>query len=251
MADKDRAADGEQRAPGLKFAVVGVLGMCMLRLLRFSWRVTEEPADLVRRRQRERGDGPGTVYAMWHSHLLMGAALQAYKDTSVVVSQHADGEYIARPLELSGARTIRGSSTRGGARVLMRAVKVLRSGGDVAFTADGPKGPRLRVKAGCVVAAMRSGAPIVCVAFGWRRARRLQSWDRFVFAYPFTHVTNLWSEPIHVPPDLDPDGIEEWRLRIETTMLELTARAAEREGQPIETPDEDPLHLGTLEGRHG
>jgi hypothetical protein len=119
-------------------------------------------------------------------------------------------------------------------------VRVLRAGGDIAITPDGPKGPRLVVQVGCVLAAMRSRAPIVPVGLACRRARRLRSWDRFMVPFPFTRVAVRFGDPIHVPPDLAPAAIEIWRLRTEAAFLATTAAAAAAVGRPVETTESDP-----------
>ena len=62
-----------------------------------------------------------------------------------------------------GYRPVRGSSTRGGARALLGAVRELQAGHSVAFTPDGPRGPRRELKPGVVAAAQRGGAVIVPV----------------------------------------------------------------------------------------
>lgn len=223
-----------------RFAVAGLLGSWLLRLLRATWRVRETPRRFVLARREARAAGPGTIYVQWHSRILLSSSTQAGTGIRVLVSRHDDGEYIVRAAERLGFGTIRGSTTRGGARALLEIVRALEAGDDVAMTPDGPKGPRLRVQQGCVVAASKAGAPIVPVAFECSRARRLASWDRFVVPAPFARVAVLFGEPIEVPPDLDAEGVERWRGRVEEALLDVTRRAAEAIGVAAETADADP-----------
>ena len=54
------------------------------------------------------------IYAFWHENILLPASKFGCRDLTCLVSQHADGEIIARVLTHMGFGTIRGSSTRGG-----------------------------------------------------------------------------------------------------------------------------------------
>ena len=94
-----------------------------------------------------------------------------------------------------GYRAVRGSSTRGGARALLGAVRELRAGGAVAFTPDGPRGPRRELKPGVVAAAQRGGGVIVPIHAEADRAWRLHSWDRFMIPKPFARVTDRLRRP--------------------------------------------------------
>jgi lysophospholipid acyltransferase (LPLAT)-like uncharacterized protein len=226
--------------PRWTFAVVGLLGAAMLRALRFTWRIRETPTRFAWARRAGCTGPPGAIYAIWHSRIMLAAATQAGSGVGVLISRHGDGEYIARVIERMGFTTVRGSTTRGGGRALLEIVRALAAGRDVALTPDGPKGPRLRVQQGCVVAAMKSGAPIIPIGLECSRARRLRSWDRFVVPWPFARVAVVAGEPIRVPPSLDEREIDEWRGRIETALGDASRRAAEMAGAPTETSDVDP-----------
>ena len=63
---------------------------------------------------------------------------------AILVSEHKDGELIARLAKSIGYRLIRGSSSRGGERALLALAKDLRAGREVAVTPDGPRGPARR-----------------------------------------------------------------------------------------------------------
>jgi lysophospholipid acyltransferase (LPLAT)-like uncharacterized protein len=223
------------------FAVVGFLGAWLLRLFRLTWRVREEPPRFVAARRAELPGPPGTIYVHWHSRIVLAAATQSGLGVRVMVSRHGDGEYITRVIEKLGFVTARGSTTRGGARALLEVVRTLREGDDVAFTPDGPRGPRLVVQPGCVAAASKARAAIVPIGFDCRSARRLRSWDRFVVPWPFTRVAVVAGDPIVVPPDLDDAGVALWCGRVQAALLDATRRAAESAGVTPESPDVDPL----------
>jgi lysophospholipid acyltransferase (LPLAT)-like uncharacterized protein len=140
------------------------------------------------------------------------------------VSRHADGELISRVVERLGFRPVRGSSTRGGVPALRELLRAAERGQDLAFTPDGPRGPRGRVQPGVVQAAMTSGLPIQTSAIAIDRVKRLRSWDRFLVPRPFARVLLRYGPRVTIPPDLDHEGREEHRRRLEKLMRDLTAR---------------------------
>ena len=64
-------------------------------------------------------------------------------------------EYLADFADRLGYLAVQGSSSRGGVRALIGAIRVLRAGGTVGFTPDGPRGPRRELKPGFLAAAQR------------------------------------------------------------------------------------------------
>ena len=139
------------------------------------------------------------VFILWHEVLL--PLLWHHRNTGValVVSEARDGQYLADLAASLGYRTVRGSSTRGGARALLGAVRELRASGAVAFTPDGPRGPRRELKPGVVAAAQRGGGVIVPVHAEADRAWRLHSWDRFMIPKPFAGVSITYGRTFEVP----------------------------------------------------
>ena len=119
--------------------------------------------------------------------------------TGVVVSEHRDGELITRVLEQFRMFAVRGSSSKGGTRALLEAVRVLNeAGADMAFTPDGPRGPRHQVAPGALIAAHRAGAPIVPITAWSDRLWRLRSWDQFEIPKPFARVVIRYGAPERV-----------------------------------------------------
>lgn len=158
---------------------------------------------------------PQSIIAFWHCHLLLMLHTKWHGPSTVMISQSKDGEYIARVFDWYGVGSVRGSSTRGGAKALREIIREARAGKNIVFTPDGPKGPPRVLKEGLVLAAQATGLPIVPIAFGAKKKRLLPSWDRMVIPIPFSRALFLYGEPIVVPRDGD---VEEWRLRIEERM---------------------------------
>jgi lysophospholipid acyltransferase (LPLAT)-like uncharacterized protein len=213
-------AEGKGRTtPAWKMALVERAGSAFLSLL---WRTLryEVVGDEVLRGFRERGEP--VILAFWHSRILPLAHLHRNEGIVVLVSQHRDGETIARIIHRNGYLTARGSSTRGGARGLRELIRAARSGRDLAITPDGPKGPPRRVKLGTVVAAQVTGLPILPLAGGGEAVWRVGSWDRFVIPRPFARIRVRYGEPIRVPRDADPALLEELAARLDRELNRIT-----------------------------
>jgi len=173
---------------------------------------------------RRRAQGDPSIVALWHGQLLALTPHHGGLDVSVLISEHRDGEIIARVVQALGYRTVRGSTSRGAGRALLELVRVLREGNDVAITPDGPRGPRHSFAPGALIAAQRSGAPIVGVVAHVSRAWRLRSWDGFEIPKPFARITVAYSEPTPVD-DATPREAAERAPEFEALMRSLGDRA--------------------------
>jgi hypothetical protein len=172
------------------------VGTRVLRGLARTWRVREVGREGWHER---RTAGLPTVLALWHGQMLPLLWHHRDGDVRVLVSEHRDGEIITRVLRAFGFATVRGSTSRGGARALLELVRELRAGREVAVTPDGPRGPRHTYAPGALVAAQRAGAAVVGVAAHVDRAWRLGSWDAFEIPRPFARITIAYSAPRPVP----------------------------------------------------
>ncbi|MBM4193236.1 MAG: DUF374 domain-containing protein [Gemmatimonadetes bacterium] len=168
------------------------LGALVLRLLAATWRI-EVRGDAGWLAVRSRGEG--IILALWHGHILPLTWHLRGLGVQVLVSEHRDGEVIARLLSTLGYGLIRGSTTRGGARALVRMIAALRGGAALAITPDGPKGPARQFAPGTTVAAYRAGVPIATMFVEADRAWYARSWDRFMVPKPFSRVTIHFSDP--------------------------------------------------------
>ncbi|NWF36300.1 lysophospholipid acyltransferase family protein [Mariprofundus sp. KV] len=145
------------------------------------------------------------IFAFWHARILMmGVALRGCRGYTLI-SEHRDGGYIADTLQLQGFRTIRGSSTRGGARALLQMVRTYQKERcDFGITPDGPKGPRERVQLGTIQLAKKTGLPIRPVIWATKRQWRItSSWDHFYIPKPFTAGVIVYGEAVSVAADAD------------------------------------------------
>lgn len=183
------------------------------------------------------GDGPFLV-AFWHGRMvLMRAAWPGRpQDLHMLISEHADGQMIAKGMAQLGFSTIAGSSRRRGAVALREMGRRLRAGAAVGITPDGPKGPRMRAKAGVVAAARAAGVPILPLSGAASRARGLGTWDRFQLVLPFGRGLLLWGAPLSVPPETDEAARDRLRRQLEGELNRLTTEADRRLGRPRVEP---------------
>ena len=177
------------------------------------------------------------VLAFWHGRLLMmPCCWNPSRTIRMLISQHKDGQFIAHTVAHFGIRSVTGSSSQGGQKALRAMLKTLRAGESVGITPDGPRGPCMRVVPGGVVTLARlSGVPVVPVSFSANRALVLQSWDRFLIAWPFGRGVFVWGEPISVPKNADATTLEARRKAIEQGLNLATEEADRRMGTRRDT----------------
>ena len=188
IADEDGALSLRSRA-------MLFLGKGFLRALARTWRIrVVNGGYLLDLRRAERP----FIFALWHGHLLPLLWHHREQGVLILISEHRDGEMVARAAESLGYGLIRGSTTRGADRALISLVRELNAGHEVAITPDGPRGPARTFAPGALVAAQRSDSFILPVAASADRAWRLRSWDSFVIPKPFARVTIAYAAPAKV-----------------------------------------------------
>lgn len=95
----------------------------------------------------------------------------------------------------------------------------LQDGHSVAFTIDGPRGPRFVAKPGAVILARRTGNPVTLFHICLERAFTLKkSWDRFQIPLPFSRAVMFVAPPIRVPTDAGSEVMHEKQKEIQATL---------------------------------
>jgi len=193
------------RTQRLTLAIVPPLAALLIRLLGATLRYEDVYAP-----GGVRGDiipGP-VVYAFWHRSMLTCAHRFRKLDIAILISRSFDGELVARTVEWLGFVAIRGSSSRGGAAGLRQMADAYQQGHRCAFTADGPRGPAMKLKGGPVQLARLVGAQWIGSYYALPdRAWTLKSWDSFLIPKPFSRIIMAW--PPHVViNDREPDVIQ-------------------------------------------
>ena len=187
MAEKDEDFPWSAKATLL-------LGRGFLHLLGRTWRFrVVNGAPLGQLRGKE-----GFIFSLWHGHLLPLLWFHRNEGVLVLISEHRDGELVARAATSLGFGLIRGSTTHGAGRALISLVRELQAGREVAITPDGPRGPANKFAPGALIAAERSDSYIVPVVAVADRAWHLKSWDRFMIPKPFARITVAYGDPTKV-----------------------------------------------------
>ena len=127
----------------------------------------------------------------------------------VMSSDSFDGEYTGRIMQKFGFVKIRGSSSRFAVRAVLGMRRDLEQGWTVAFTLDGPRGPRYVVKPGPVLLSRATGVPMTVFHIALTDAWVLNTWDRLMIPKPFSRALMRVSRKITVPSDAGESEREE------------------------------------------
>lgn len=146
----------------MKLALLPPIGYATIRALGGTLRMRTLHADRIKAFWET---GRPVIIAFWHGRQIMMPLCYGGSRLSILISQHRDGELIQRIVRRFGFDTVRGSTTRGGARALRQMARLGRSGADLAVTPDGPKGPRCVAQTGVVELAKLTGLPIIPLTF--------------------------------------------------------------------------------------
>lgn len=178
----------------------------------------------------------GAVLCLWHYNIPLSAACWPpgpRQEVRVLISQSADGEFIAQTMKRLGFGSIRGSSAKakgrdkdkGGAAAFRELLRWVKGGGAAAITPDGPRGPAQVMGEGPVLLAGMSGAPVILCALACKPGFRLGTWDRTFFPLPFGRGVVAWDGPVRIDKRSDAEGLEAARAELERRLNAVTARA--------------------------
>ncbi len=181
---------------------------------------------------------PGIIIAAWHSTILLlpsgwNRIIQKWPGqktrSAMLISLSKDGEPVAKAIKHLGLEAVRGSSThkrkkrdKGGMKALAEALRILKNGGGICITPDGPRGPAEIAQNGPIIMAQRTSAPILPYAIVSAPRRRLNTWDGFRIPYPFTRGALVFGEAVF--PN-ETDDRETLRQRLEDNLNTAMARA--------------------------
>ena len=165
------------------------------------------------------------LYAFWHGRMLILSYSHRRRKIPVLISQHRDGEIIARVIQRLGFKTVRGSTTRGGFKAILQMANKANQGCDIAITPDGPKGPAFKVQPGTAYIAQRGEVPIIPITTSAEKRWTLKSWDRFIIPQPFSKVVIIIGKPIYVPRELSGKELDLKNTELEESLNQLTLKA--------------------------
>ena len=184
---------------------------------------------------------PSMIVTAWHSTILLlpsgwNRIIRKWPKqkarSAMLISLSRDGEPVAKAISHMGLESVRGSSAhkkkkkdKGGMRALAEALRILKEGGAICVTPDGPRGPAEIAQAGPIIMAQRTGAPILPYAIISSPTKRLSTWDRFRIPFPFTRGAIVFGEPI-----IPSEGQDKEALRL---ALEANLNAAMGEAETL------------------
>jgi hypothetical protein len=198
--------------------------------------------------------GEPFIPAFWHGRMIyLTKVFKRFPGASVLISNHRDGELIARVLRRFGIDAIRGSASRpgktdkGGAAAFREMLRRLKSkGAVVGITPDGPRGPRMRAAPGAIRLAEKSGAPIIACAWSGTRCIVFRSWDRLMLPLPFCRAVVILSEPIRIADSHNEEQREAARTALEATLNRLTQACDAELGRALIEPAPQPAAQSAL-----
>jgi lysophospholipid acyltransferase (LPLAT)-like uncharacterized protein len=184
-----------------------------------SWEEPPSPPDAIYEKP--------VIYSFWHRAVFASAWLWRKLGFAIMVSRSFDGEYIARTIEKLGFAAVRGSSSRGGATALIGLKKRLEQHTSVAFTIDGPRGPKYVAKPGPVLLSRASALPMAAFYVALSDAWVLNTWDAFLIPKPFSKALVRVSAKIQVPAEADDARMAECHRQLQAALERVTGFAEE------------------------
>lgn len=177
----------------------------------------------------------GFIALFWHGLIPQAIACRPVlhdKARTVMVSMSRDGNFIADAAVRLKIPVIRGSTGRrepggekGGAAAFRAAMAVIRDGGLMLLTPDGPRGPRHTMQIGPVQLAKAAGCPVYLMGLASRPSFAMGSWDEGKLPLPFARAALIIEGPEVVPRDADVEAMETIRLKWQAIMERVSARA--------------------------
>jgi lysophospholipid acyltransferase (LPLAT)-like uncharacterized protein len=158
------------------------------------------------------------VASFWHSCMVPATYIFRNMGIRVMSSFSYDGEYMGRIIKRFGFVAVKGSSSRNPIRALLGLRRALDEGWTVAFTLDGPRGPRHKVKSGPVGLGKSSGLPLTTFHAAVEKAWVLNSWDRMMIPHPFSRVLVRVGKLIHVPNDATEQDVERYTAELQASL---------------------------------
>ena len=158
------------------------------------------------------------IGSFWHACIIPSTYFCRNLGIRVMSSNSYDGEYMGRIIRKFGFVAVKGSSSRNAVRALLGLRRALQQGWTVAFSIDGPRGPRHKVKPGPVALARSSGVPLTMYHMAVDRAWVLNTWDRLIIPKPFSRVLMRFGTLIPVPNEASDEDLERYQQQLQDAL---------------------------------
>jgi lysophospholipid acyltransferase (LPLAT)-like uncharacterized protein len=176
------------------------------------------------------------IVSLWHACIIPATYICRDIGVRVMSSYSYDGEYMGRIIRRFGFVAVKGSSSRNAVRALLGLRRALEEGWTVAFTLDGPRGPRYQVKPGPVALARSAGVPLSTFHMAVERAWVLHTWDRLMIPKPFSRVLMRFGKMIPVPRAAADEDLERYQTELQAS-LDRVREFAEANIQKVGTAE--------------
>ncbi len=178
----------------IKKYVLGLVVFLFYLSLSKTWRIDiEEPDDMKILLEKKKP----ILLSHWHGDELLLISLVKRYRIATITSLSKDGSLMDFVLKLLGAKTSRGSSSKGGVQALKGLIKLGQLGYNCSFAVDGPKGPIYQVKPGVFelskILSLSGGGAIFAAGVNVDRAWRFpKSWNKTYLPKPFAKIKVVW-----------------------------------------------------------
>jgi len=175
--------------------------------------------------QKEIEKGNNFIIAFWHGTMVIPWYYFRNKNMSTLISKSKDGEILTKTLESWKYNVIRGSSNDGGKEAFGRLLNIAAEKKSLMITADGPKGPAKKMKAGAVVISQRTQTTLLLLGIGYKNKIQLKSWDKLEIPLPFSKAKIVFSDKIDLNKDLSREDISAKIIEAENRLNDLQKEA--------------------------
>jgi lysophospholipid acyltransferase (LPLAT)-like uncharacterized protein len=158
------------------------------------------------------------IGSFWHSCIIPATYICRDLGVRVMSSNSYDGEYMGRIIHKFGFVAVKGSSSRNAVRALLGLRRALEQGWTVAFTLDGPRGPRHKVKPGPVALGRSSEVPLTMFHAAVDKPWVLNSWDRMMIPRPFSRVLVRFGRLIPIPANATDEDLERYTAELQASL---------------------------------
>ena len=190
--------------------------------------------------------------ASWHRSIFYTIYYFRNRKAAIMSSRSGDGNFVTQILRRFGFYAPRGSSGKGkgGSIALKQFVAHIKQGNLGGLAVDAPKGPPYISKFGIVVAAARTGAPLLPHIWYAQPNYRIKSWDRSIIPKLFSELVLIFDrEVIQIPADASETDIEAYREELDQRLRRLTFQAdhwfelRSQYADPRDIPVPDPVPM--------
>ena len=144
-----------------------------------------------------------------------------------LASPSRDGEIGVKVFNTLGAKVIRGSSSKSGAKALRGVYLAIKKEKiSVATTSDGPRGPTFEFKPGWLMLAQLCDVPIIPMAYAADKSWKFNTWDKFFLPKPFSKISIVIGKPVYVAKKLQADELDDLQNKLTKTLKELSSTSA-------------------------